>query len=253
MFFESFMYPASLTFRNHCHPAPLVTNASLPSLWSQCCAEAALLQRLLRTSSHFERFGNPVQQRYWSRVKEFVGCICQSLMNILRCPATQPLTSTRAIMWFCVFFFEETGGKGLFQCFFITLPSYIVHSLTFVLLSKQGKAALILSDTSSLNHPPKACALKALLRNPTLVSRVISFIPTENSLVCLKSECCSDSEISRLLGCGWAWVPWILPLNISTKGVYSHTQRTFLISSVGHWFVIRHPWPCTDMSVATDM
>lgn len=90
MFFESFMYPASLTFRNHCHPAPLVTNASLPSLWSQCCAEAALLQRLLRTSSHFERFGNPVQQRYWSRVKEFVGYICQSLMNILRCPATQP-------------------------------------------------------------------------------------------------------------------------------------------------------------------
>lgn len=70
-----------------------------------------------------------MQQRYWSRVKEFVGYICQSLMNILRCPATQPLTSTRAIMWFCVFFFEETGGKGLFQCFFITLPSYIVHSV----------------------------------------------------------------------------------------------------------------------------
>lgn len=158
-------------------------------------------------------------------------------------------------MWFCVFFFEEKGysSASSSHCLHILFVLFAFPSLTFVLLSKQGKAALTLSDTSSLNHQPKACALKALLRNPTSVSRVISFIPAENSLVCLKSECRSDSEISRLLGCGWTWVPWILPLSISTKGVYSHTQRTFLISSVSHWFVIRHPWARTDMSVATDM
>lgn len=46
MFFESFMYPASLTFRNHCHPALLVTNASFPSLWSQCSASVPFKNKL---------------------------------------------------------------------------------------------------------------------------------------------------------------------------------------------------------------